>query len=168
MTTQRPAIGSAVTGTGTRSGFAVVDFIIGLAILLTLLTLAVPVYNDALESAKMTLAARDIDDLQEEIERHRLTAGSLPGSLHDLDEPRLIDPWGHPYHYTNVRSLDAGAKSAKGRRRLDRFLKAINSGYDLYSCGPDGKSAAPLTARTSRDDIVRARDGLFVGVAEDI
>ncbi len=33
--------------------------------------------------------------------------------------------------------------------------------------GPDGKSVAPLTAKASRDDIVRANDGKFIGEASD-
>jgi general secretion pathway protein G len=33
--------------------------------------------------------------------------------------------------------------------------------------GPDGRTAPPLTARYSRDDIVRANNGAFVGVAAD-
>ncbi|MCG6963484.1 MAG: prepilin-type cleavage/methylation domain-containing protein, partial [Acidobacteria bacterium] len=36
-----------------------------------------------------------------------------------------------------------------------------------YSMGPDGKSQPPLTAKASRDDIVRAGNGSFVGVAID-
>jgi general secretion pathway protein G len=51
--------------------------------------------------------------------------------------------------------------------RKDRNLVPINSDYDLYSVGPDGDSSLPLTAATSRDDIVRANDGRFIGKAED-
>ena len=65
------------------------------------------------------------------------------------------------------RELDVATRGTKDRRRLDRFLRPLNSGYDLFSSGPDGESASPLTSRSSRDDIVRARNGLFVGVAED-
>lgn len=43
----------------------------------------------------------------------------------------------------------------------------INSDYDLYSKGKDGKSQKPLTAAASRDDIVRAGNGAFVGLASD-
>ncbi len=50
--------------------------------------------------------------------------------------------------------------------RKDRFLVPINSDYDLYSRGKDGLSVAPLTAAQSRDDIVRAANGTFVGLAE--
>ena len=38
---------------------------------------------------------------------------------------------------------------------------------DLYSVGRDGKSASPLTAKDSLDDIVRGNNGAFVGLAAD-
>ena len=41
----------------------------------------------------------------------------------------------------------------------------INSSYDLFSQGKDGQSSPPLTASASRDDIVRANDGDFIGLA---
>jgi general secretion pathway protein G len=41
----------------------------------------------------------------------------------------------------------------------------INSDFDLYSVGKDGQSQDPLTAPVSRDDIVRANNGRFVGLA---
>jgi general secretion pathway protein G len=43
----------------------------------------------------------------------------------------------------------------------------INSEYDLYSRGPDGHTDMNLRTETARDDIVRARDGNFVGSAVD-
>jgi general secretion pathway protein G len=51
--------------------------------------------------------------------------------------------------------------------RKDKNLVPINSEYDLYSVGPDGRSVGPLTAKHSRDDIVMANDGRFIGVASD-
>ncbi len=41
----------------------------------------------------------------------------------------------------------------------------INSTYDLYSMGKDGKTVVALTAKASRDDVVRANDGGFIGLA---
>lgn len=49
--------------------------------------------------------------------------------------------------------------------RKDRFLHPINSDYDLYSMGKDGESVEPLTAKKSHDDVIRANDGSFVGLA---
>lgn len=51
--------------------------------------------------------------------------------------------------------------------RKDHSLVPINSDYDLYSMGPDGKSQAPLTANASRDDIIRANNGAFYGKASN-
>ena len=70
------------------------------------------------------------------------------------------DPWGNDYQYLNIAK-----EKGKGKLRKDKNLVPINSDFDLYSMGPDGSSVAPLTARASRDDIVRANDGGFVGLA---
>lgn len=53
----------------------------------------------------------------------------------------------------------------KGKPRKDRFLVPINTDFDLYSSGKDGRSQQNLDAHYSRDDIVRANDGRFVGLA---
>ena len=52
-----------------------------------------------------------------------------------------------------------------GQMRKDRFKVPINSDFDLYSMGPDGKSATPLTSKNSYDDIIRGSDGAYFGVA---
>lgn len=61
----------------------------------------------------------------------------------------------------------SGSGSIMGQVRKDRFLAPINTDYDLYSLGPDGESRPQLNARESRDDIVRAANGSYFGVAED-
>ena len=43
----------------------------------------------------------------------------------------------------------------------------INTDFDLYSKGPDGKSATALTAKISQDDIIRANDGQYIGRASE-
>jgi general secretion pathway protein G len=61
-------------------------------------------------------------------------------------------------------SLKGGGASGK---RKDRFLVPVNSTYDLYSLGKDGKSRRSFTASASHDDIVRANDGGFIGLASN-
>ncbi len=61
----------------------------------------------------------------------------------------------------------AGGGNVVGQARKDRFLVPINSDYDLYSLGKDGRSVAALTAKDSRDDVVRASDGAFIGLASN-
>jgi general secretion pathway protein G len=51
--------------------------------------------------------------------------------------------------------------------RKDGKLNPLNTDFDLYSLGRDGESRETLNARPSRDDIVRANNGAFIGLAED-
>ena len=60
---------------------------------------------------------------------------------------------------------NGSGNASKGKPRKDRFLHPINSDYDLYSMGKDGESVEPLTAKKSHDDVIRANDGSFVGLA---
>ena len=50
---------------------------------------------------------------------------------------------------------------------MDLSLHPINTDFDLCSVGKDGKSAAPLTAKISQDDIIRANNGGYVGLASN-
>ena len=54
-----------------------------------------------------------------------------------------------------------------GDFRKDKNLNPLNTDYDLYSVGKEGATASALTAKSSRDDIVRANDGAFIGRGED-
>jgi len=78
----------------------------------------------------------------------------------------MLDPWKNPYQYLDLSSLNVN-KKLMGQVRKDKNLVPINSDYDLYSMGKDGQSQAPLTAANSRDDVVRANNGRFVGLASD-
>ena len=52
-----------------------------------------------------------------------------------------------------------------GEARKDHFLVPLNSDYDLYSVGKDGESRAPLSVPVSADDVIRANDGAYIGLA---
>ncbi|NOS81896.1 MAG: prepilin-type N-terminal cleavage/methylation domain-containing protein [Nitrospira sp.] len=54
-----------------------------------------------------------------------------------------------------------------GGARKVRFLVPINSDFDLYSMGKDGQSVGPLTAQKSHDDVIRANDGSYYGLASN-
>jgi general secretion pathway protein G len=58
-------------------------------------------------------------------------------------------------------------KAEQQNARKDKNLHPLNSDFDLYSIGKDGESRQPLTAKWSRDDVVRANDGGFVGLASE-
>jgi len=144
-----------------RQGFTLIEMLIVVALLATLAALGVPIYQSYLDRARNTTAAADIGVLQLKIQVYQEEDGKLPDSLSDVkwDKP---DPWGHPYQYLNF--ADAGP-SWKGKARKDKFLVPLNSTYDLYSDGKDGQTKTPLTAKVSQDDILRANDGAFIGLA---
>ena len=75
----------------------------------------------------------------------------------------LLDPWTHPYQYLRIN----GANIKGSSLRKDKSLVPVNTDFDLYSMGKDGASVSPFTAKQSRDDIVRANNGKFVGLAAD-
>ena len=50
---------------------------------------------------------------------------------------------------------------------MDKFLVPLNSDYDLYSIGADGESKKTLSAPASYDDVIRALDGAYVGLASE-
>lgn len=51
--------------------------------------------------------------------------------------------------------------------RRDRNMLPLNTDFDLFSIGPDRSSAAAITAPESLDDVIRADDGGFIGVARE-
>jgi len=59
----------------------------------------------------------------------------------------------------------SSGNSAKGKARKDHSLVPLNTDYDLYSKGKDGQSRPPLPAPVSQDDVLRANNGGFIGLA---
>lgn len=60
-----------------------------------------------------------------------------------------------------------GSNCGQGGARKDRHLHPISSDFDLYSMGKDKDSVKPLTAQKSHDDVIRASDGGFYGLARN-
>jgi general secretion pathway protein G len=142
-------------------GFGLIELLLATALVGILAAIAVPSYRNYQKKAVVQSAVNDILYLQGAIARFQTQNWRLPASLGEIGQAAKLDPWGSPYQYLNL----AGAN--RGQMRKDRNLVPINSDYDLYSMGEDGRSVPPLTAKPSRDDVVRAADGSFVGLASD-
>lgn len=172
MTSGPRGAGSPILGAGRTgaAGFTVLELLVVLALISVLSAIALVLYRDAIHKARVARAIAEIRAIEKLLARRELDTGALPQDLGAVgwNHP---DPWGNPYQYLEFSSAARGGGDGRGglpgRARKDRNLVPLNTTYDLYSLGPDGQSRAPLTARVSRDDIVRAADGAFVGVAAE-
>jgi general secretion pathway protein G len=144
-------------------GFTLIELIIVLIVIGVLVVLATGGYAGYTARSRNAVAIRDIGRIQLAVDRYALdNGGTTPPDLAAIDLGDLLDPWGNAYVYLSFTGLQG-----HGAMRKDRNLVPINTEYDLYSKGPDGATAAPLTARASRDDILRANDGAYIGLAAD-
>jgi general secretion pathway protein G len=148
-----------------RTGFTVVELLIAVLIVGILSAIAIPNYLRYLEKNKEATAISDINTIAGKLKEIMMeNPDALPAGLAQINIGNylpLIDPWGNPYEYLPLYGRPGNLPLA----RRDHNLVPINSDFDVYSMGPDGQSAKPLTSLRSRDDIIRANDGAFTGKA---
>ena len=133
-----------------------------MVILGILTSIAIPLYTNQIEKARIVRAIAEVRIIEKEIAGFEAAERKLPKTLDEIGRGTLKDPWGSPYLYVNFEGL-----KGKGKMRKDRFLVPLNTDYDLCSMGKDGQSKPPLTAKPSYDDIIRANNGGYVGLASE-
>lgn len=148
-----------------RAGFTVVEVVITVCIVGIVSAIAIPNYLRYTEKSKETTAISDINAIAFKLKAIMVEDPSaLPADLSAFQSVlalSLLDPWGNPYRYVRFY----GHPENLNAMRKDHNLHPINTDFDLYSMGPDGQSVTPLTGGPSRDDIIRANDGAFIGKA---
>jgi len=145
-------------------GFGLLELMITLVVMSLLVSIAVPAYGRFAQKARVARAIGEIGVISVEIGKFQLRNNSaLPATLEELNIDIPLDPWGMPYSYTNIAIAGPG----KGDFRKDKNLNPLNTDFDLFSCGEDKASTGPLSAKSSRDDIVRANNGAYIGLGED-
>jgi general secretion pathway protein G len=170
-----------------------VEITIAVVIIGLLATVGTGSYLRYQERARIARAGTEIDAIATLLSGFAAdNPTALPDSLAELGEVVRVDPWGSPYQYLKIfgglppglSSVEdglpdvaappagggggggGGGPSAIANARKDRFLVPINSDFDLYSMGADGESLPPLQNPRSRDDIIRAGNGAYIGLAE--
>jgi len=148
-----------------RAGFTLVELMLVMGAVAVLAAMAIPAYGGYRERVRAADAGTDIGALSVMAKSFHAEFGKYPARLSQaIQDVVETDPWGASYQYL---ALEDAAPNVKGQARKDKNLVPINSDFDLYSMGADGESQTPLTAKPSRDDIVRAADGAYIGLAED-
>ena len=143
-------------------GFTIVELLLTLAIFSILVGVGYSSYSTVLERNRTAAVVNDLTRIKFAIERFRAAEDELPESLAGIGMDGMRDPWGNAYAFLNFETVHGN-----GHKRKDHNLVPINTEYDLYSKGPDGRSASPLTAAISKDDIIVANDGAYIGRACD-
>ena len=144
-----------------RPALTLIELVIVVAILVTATGLGVPAVLRYRDNSRIVQAIADIRTLDQDIAIEESSRGSLPASLAGIGRGSFRDPWGRPYQYL----ITAGA--GVGQDRRDRLFKPLNTDYDLYSRGKDGQTQQRLDQRQSLDDVVRALNGAYVGLASE-
>ena len=142
-----------------QRGLSLIELLIIMAVLATLATIALLFFSDVSEQTKVARAIADLTTIGGEIDTFEYMNDRLPNDLAEIRRASFKDPWGNAYVYQSF------AATPQGQWRKDHNLVPINSSFDLFSKGKDGQSQPPLTASASRDDIIRANDGHYIGLA---
>lgn len=138
-----------------------IELMITLAIIGILVTISTSSYLSYLNKVRINDVIIDLRLLERDLILFKELNGELPNSLEKLGTGDHFDRWGNPYQYLRV------ADANTGQLRKDHNMVPVNTDYDLYSMGEDGESRPPFTAKVSKDDIIRANDGEFVGLVSD-
>ena len=148
-----------------QSAFTLIELMILLAVIGLMAAIAMPNYQQYIERTKRSQAIKDIAVLSMAIEHFHSDHQTYPANLAALGgNLPTADPWGHAYRYL---AIDTVPSPNTGQIRRDRNMNPLNSDYDLYSMGPDGQTQMQLTAARAQDDIVRAGNGGFIGLASE-
>lgn len=141
------------------TGITLVELIIAMCLLGVLAAIGIATYNGYIERANISKAISDISVISFKVRYFYQDENQYPDSLSEVQMGGLLDPWGNPYKYLNLQ------KNGNGGARRDKNLNPLNSDFDLYSIGKDGKTKLPITQKDSLDDLLRANDGKFIDLA---
>ena len=150
-----------------HTGVTLIELLVVVAVLMTLSGLGIAGYSSYRDTAHINTAKQDILAIATVIDRYKLATGNWPQNLSDIKQQNKTDPWGNLYVYAPIPKLIGQISTGASNIRQDANQRPINTFYDLYSMGKDGESISNISSDISKDDVLRARDGDFIGLARD-
>ncbi len=141
-----------------------IEVMIVVVIIGILSSIATPLFFSSREKARLAAAISEIELLEKMIYNYNIDNDRYPENLEELGLTTPRDPWGNPYQYLKIEGRNT---KGIGKLRKDGKLVPVNTDFDLYSKGRDGKSKTPFKPKVSHDDIVRANNGRFIGLVSD-
>ena len=157
-------------------GFTLVELLVVIAILGILTFSGMRAYGYFMDRARNTHAIAELRLIDKEIMDFFYTNDRYPFTLAEIGRETMLDPWKSSYKYLNFETTPSvedkwrtKGKKSKGKGKgkgLDKTT-AVNSDYDLYSTGRDRMSVPSLEDGVSQDDVLRAEDGRYLGLASE-
>ncbi len=141
-----------------QAGYSLLELLFSFVVLAAILAIMVPTYYRFIGSSRVSATISELNGLQTEVVAFNLSEERYPDNLAETDTEITTDRFGNPYRYYRH---DSGF----GLER-EIFGLPLNDDFDVYSMGPDGLTAQQIDDPDSLDDILRASNGRFFGLAE--
>ena len=84
------------------AGFTLLELLMAVAILVLLVGIAIPLYQGHAAETRIQRTIQDIRQIELLIADMGLDGG-FPDSLVEVGADKMLDPWGRPYQYLNIR-----------------------------------------------------------------
>ena len=125
-------------------GFTLMELMLTVGLIGVLMGIAVLSYQSYRERMRENQAVREIAAMSADIQRFALDRRAFPRRW-----PTSARPGASTLGRPHVYNVDG---ERQGRRARDHKLNPLNTDFDLYSLGKDGKSKPQITQKDSVDD----------------
>ena len=142
-----------------QGGFTLIELFVVFMIIGILVSMVAPTWRTLSKRAQKTRCMAEINGIQFQVEAYFIEYSDWPATLANIGGVTITDPFGNPYQYVNHSTTPALSREV--------FGSLLNTSYDIFSLGEDGITSIDIMDPESFDDIIRGRDGGFIGIGSD-